>query len=444
MNRLWSAARFEMRTHLARKAFWITTFVLPIALAALALVVNGVAGQTDLGTTDGDDPGVDSRTAIGYVDEGGLLQAEPTWLPRELTRAFADAAEAQNALEQGDIDRYYLIPADYVEKGGLTVVQKHFRPLDAMMDDVLIGHVLTTGLSGDEQVARLLMGFTPSPRLFVVADSGDDPGAAKGAADGTAAGAVRVESADEETAAGASAGGISLPYILMFILYMALVMTGGYMLQSVSKEKENRTAEMLLITLSPRRLILGKIGGLLVVGLLQVTIWLAVMFAVTSTLGSTLGFDLQLSGQAATRLIAWTVAYFLLGYVMYSSAYATIGVLTPTARDAGHLSLAAIVPLMIPVVFYQALLGAPDGLFARVAGLFPLTSPVAMVARMGATTVPWWESALGLIILAVCAVLFALLAARFFRAENVLSASKLTWSRLRAELRRDPPGAASA
>jgi len=175
-----------------------------------------------------------------------------------------------------------------------------------------------------------------------------------------------------------------------------------------------------------------------------VAIWLAVFFGVLSGSGGLLGFDVHLSGQLAAHVVPWTIGYFLLGYLMYASLYATIGVLTPPARDANHFVYLAIIPLVIPLLFNRVISGTPNGALATTLSLFPLTSPIAMVARLGSTTIPWWQTLAGLVALALFAYGFVLSAARLFRAENVLSTRALTWTRLRAELQRRPERLAAA
>jgi ABC-2 type transport system permease protein len=221
-----------------------------------------------------------------------------------------------------------------------------------------------------------------------------------------------------------------LPYLLMFVLYLALALTSAFMLQSVSKEKENRTAEVLLVSVRPRNLMLGKIAGLSVVGLLQVAIWLAVVFGVLGAKGTLAGMDLSISREYAAQVIPWALAYFLLGYVMYSSAYAVLGVLARTQRDANQFVYIAIIPLVVPLMLNTVFSDAPNGPAATILSLFPLTSPIAMVARQGATLVPWWQSLAGLVALAAAAYLFVVFAARRFRSESLLSSEVLSWARI--------------
>jgi ABC-2 type transport system permease protein len=397
-------AKYEIRTTLGRKSFWLTTFLLPAAALLLVFVLQifSPAGQGP-GTIA---PGVDSRTRpIGYVDPAGLLQTPPTQLPPGIVRSYKSEQRAQVALARAEIDRYYLIPQDYVASGRLTVVQTQYQPLRSLGGTELITYVINTGITGDEKLAGLLLDPTPGLESLALAPTGarapDDPAAA-----------------------------YLLSYLLMFILYLALAMTSGFMLQSVSREKENRMAEVLLVSLRPRDLMLGKIAGLSAVGLLQVAVWLTAFFGVLGATGSVAGVDLNVGGDVAARVIPWTLAYFLLGYLMYASVYGVIGVLVPTARDANQFVFLAIVPLVVPLLLSSAFSAAPNGALATTLSLFPLTSPIAMVARLGATLVPWWQSLAGLVGLGLFAYLLVVLAARLFRAENLLSSRALTWSRL--------------
>jgi ABC-2 type transport system permease protein len=409
MRDVWLTARYETGTTLRRRSFWLTTFLLPAAVLLLVFIpqTSSLGGQNRGGTV----PGVVAGTEpMGYVDPGGLIRTLPTGLPAGIVRGYADERQAQAALARAEIDRYYLIPRDYVASGRLTVVETRYQPLRALDRTELITYVIDTGITGDERLARLLLDPTPGLELSALAPAG-------------------TRAPDDSAAA------YLLPYLLMFVLYLALAMTSGFMLQSVSREKENRTAEVLLASLKPRDLMLGKIAGLSAVGLLQVAVWLAVFFGVLGARGSLAGFDLNISGEVAARVIPWTLAYFLLGYLMYASVYGVLGVLAPTARDANQFVFLAIIPLIVPLLFTGTFSDAPNGALATTLSLFPLTSPIAMVARLGATPVPWWQSVTGLVGLGVFAYLFILLAARLFRAENLLSSRALTWTRLARELR---------
>jgi ABC-2 type transport system permease protein len=409
MRQVWLTARYELRATLGRKSFWLTTLLLPAAFLLVVFVADLFSPSDQAQGAAVPAIGVGSQP-IGYVDVGGVLHTLPARLPPGTVESYKDEPQAQAALADGKISRYYLIPADYVSSGRLTVVEARYQPLRALKGAELITYVMNTGITGDERLAALLL--NPAPGL---ASSALNPSGAR--------------TPDDPLL------GRLVPYLLMFILYLALAMTSGYMLQSVSKEKENLTAEMLLVSVRPRDLMLGKIAGLSAVGLLQVVVWLAVFFGVLASKGSIAGIDLNIRAGIAAQAIPWTLAYFLLGYVMYASVYGVLSVLAPTARDANHFVYIAIIPLVVPLLFSGTFSDAPNGALATTLSLVPLTSPIAMVARLGAATIPWWQSLAGLVALGATAYLLVLLAARLFRAENLLSSRALSWGRLTEEFR---------
>jgi ABC-2 type transport system permease protein len=223
-----------------------------------------------------------------------------------------------------------------------------------------------------------------------------------------------------------------LSFAVMFILFFTITLSSGYMLQSVVKEKENRTAEVLLLSLSPVQLMLGKILGLGAVALLQMGVWLGGGMLLLGRGQALLG-----SGALASLpdgFVAVTVLYFLLGYALYASALGALGALAPNLREGSQYTFILLLPLLAPIVLNSVFVEAPDGLTATVLSLFPLTSPTAMPTRLVAGDAPAWQVLLGLALLSVTAFAFVLLAARFFRADTLLSDAALDWRRVRKQV----------
>ena len=227
--------------------------------------------------------------------------------------------------------------------------------------------------------------------------------------------------------------GFVVPFAVMFILFFVITMSAGYMLQSVSKEKESRTAEVLLTSLRPRELMLGKVVGLGAVALFQMTIWLA---------GGQLllrgGNPLLPAGGGYTLpagFLAWAVAFGLLGFALYASALAILGVLAPTMREGSQFTFAALLPLMLPLWFNSVFVQDPNGPVATFLSLFPLSAPTSMVTRLAAGGVPVWQPAAALVGVAATAYLFVLVSARLFRADTLLSQASINPARILGELR---------
>jgi ABC-2 type transport system permease protein len=105
-------------------------------------------------------------------------------------------------------------------------------------------------------------------------------------------------------------------------------------------------------------------------------------------------------------------------------------------REGSQLTIVLLLPLLLPLIVSSTFVEAPNGALATALSLFPLTAPTSMVTRMSAAPVPAWQPVVGLALLAATAYLFVMLAARFFRAENLVSDASLSWQRIRTALRR--------
>jgi ABC-2 type transport system permease protein len=344
---------------------------------------------------------------IGYVDGAGLIQNTPPGFPEDLLAAYPDEAAAQVALESGQIGSYYLIPADFILSGKVVVVASNFRPF-GLGTESLVEYLIAYNLLDDPQAA--LVAVNPVARLRQVS--------------------IAPESGQDVT----NPLTFYVPFATMFIFFFLITMSSGFMLQSVSKEKENRTIEVLLVSLRPRDLMLGKILGLSVVALLQMGIWfggaLLVLEQSQHILQTASAFTLP------PGFAIWGVLYFFFGYLLYSSVMGAIGALAPSAREGGSITFLVLLPLMIPLWLNSAFMNSPNGALATFLSLFPLTAPTTMMTRLSTGLVPSWQPLLGLALLAVTTYLVILLAARFFRADNLLSGAALEWKRLLAEFRR--------
>ena len=417
----------EIKVTASKRSFWVMTLLFPVLITALSLgpqllVRRSVESQPrDALTTAGSAP-----QALGYVDAAGIIKQLPPDLSGAALLPYADEAAARDAVRSGKIGGYFLVPADYVSSGRAVLVTPDLSLLSAGRRTGQIDYVLRYNLAGDAVLASLLIDPTPSVVMTSLSTSPTP--------------------ASSETAARGPAGSL-LPVAVMFLLFFAITMSAGYMLQSVVKEKENRTAEVLLVSLHPRDLMLGKVIGLGILALVQMTIWIGGGMLLT---GTGLGLPAlvqtpQAAGPGVQVLqpgvvlppgfALWALLLFLGGYVVYSSALGALGALAPNMREGSQFTFIFLLPLLTPVWLNAVFTQQPHGLLATILSLFPLTAPTAMVARLAAGGVPFWQAAVSLIGLAVTAYFFVILAARFFRADTLLSSRSLSWGRLIREVR---------
>ena len=407
MRNVFLVVKHEIASMLGKRSFWIMTFLFPILILGLNIGVQVMSRRAFEG--DAVASGSGTSDVVGYVDLSGLIAELPPSIPADQFRAYPGEDAAQAALEAGQIARYYIVPQDVVARGDVVLVDRTFRVFGDLPGMRLFEYVVSYNLVGDEATAGLAL--DPTPRLDHHALA---PQVAAGGTD-----------RDDPLA-------FWVPYATMFILFFSLTMSSGMLLQSVTKEKETRTAEVLLLSLRPRELMLGKIVGLGAVALLQLAVWAGGGLLLLRRGDQLLG---AISFSLPPGFVAWLALYALLGYATYASAMGAIGVLAPTAREGAQFTFLVLLPLMVPLWLNQVFMQEPNGDLATFLSLFPLTAPLAMVARLAAGGVPLWQPIVGVLALAATAYGFVLLSARLFRADTLLSNASLSWKRILKELK---------
>jgi ABC-2 type transport system permease protein len=215
-----------------------------------------------------------------------------------------------------------------------------------------------------------------------------------------------------------------LPYAAMMLLYLVILMSATLLLNSVGDEKKNRVMEILLLSVSPRQLLAGKIVGLGIVGLLQAVIWVGTAYTLLRVSGRT--FSLPAEFQLPVSLLVWGVVFFLLGYAIYASLMAGLGALAPNLQAASQATIVVIWPLILPMLFIVSLVEDTHGALATGFSLFPLTAPVAMVVRLAVGGVPAWQPVLAVGLLLVTAFFIVRAVAAMFHAQTLLSGQTLS------------------
>jgi ABC-2 type transport system permease protein len=204
-------------------------------------------------------------------------------------------------------------------------------------------------------------------------------------------------------------------------------MSSNYLMRAVVNEKENRTVEVLLLSLPPRQMMVGKILAMSIVALLQAVIWVGGGLLILDR-----GADMLNVANFSfpPGFVVWAILFLILGYLLFASIMAAAGAIAPTAREGAQMIWLLIIPLMPTLMFGRELLAEPNGTLALVLSLFPLSAPSAMVTRLAVAPIPLWQILVSLAGLALTTYLFISLAARFFRAGNLLSQEAFQWKRL--------------
>ena len=350
---------------------------------------------------------------IAYVDEADIIQRLPDMLPAELFRAYPDEAAARAALEAGELDTYYVIAADYRETGNVRRVSAQIPigpPADTSVIDLLLGINLLPEASPQE-VARIRAPFQ-SPVLQVTSLEGDG------------------DSSDE----GGSDGLPWMPFLVTVMVMIPLFTSASYLLASLAQEKSNRVMEILLVSLRPRDLLTGKLLGLGALTLVQYIIWIVLGGAGFLLLGadlSALTGAVNLSGAE----VGLVLLYALGGYALYAALMAGLGALSPNLEATRTWVFVITLPMLIPIYLWVALVNSPHSVLSVALSLFPFSAPVAMLMRLTSTTVPGWQIALSLVLVALTAVGMVWLMSRLFMAQTLLSGESFSLGRFWAAVR---------
>jgi ABC-2 type transport system permease protein len=296
-------------------------------------------------------------------------------------------------LKQNQISAYYIIPANYINTGDITYVRTDFNPLSGSgQSDLLKSIVNFNLLGGDAQLSsRVNQPPNVQPHPLTAAPQREEGNMLT----------------------------FFLPYAVTMLFYIIILSAASLLLSSVAKEKENRMMEILLVSVTPRQLLTGKIVALGMVGLLQTIVWVGTGRILLALGGTT--FNLPIAFQLPPSFLIWGVVFFLLGYSVYASLMAGLGALVPNLREATQATIVVIFPLIIPIALISVLINDPNSLLAILLSLFPLTAPVAMMTRLSAGNVPIWQTLLSAVLLAATAVLVVRSVARMFRAQTILS-----------------------
>jgi len=405
MNKTLLVLRNEVVTAVTRKSFLFTTIGIPL-LAFLIFMGIGLVNRGGTPTGTGTETGATTQKAEGYVDQAGLIQTIPQGIPSGALIGYPDEASARRALDAGQIGAFYIIPQDYVAEGTLYYVSPQAQPFGLGTQPGLMRWVLTVNLlGGDTELAARVR----NPMEVWVTSLSPEA------------------SRDTDSMAA-----FWIPYAVTMIFYIVILMSASLLMQSVSKEKQNRVIEILMASVSPRQLLAGKIAGLGIAGLVQTLIWAGTGYTLLRLAGRT--FSLPPGFDVPPSIWAWGVVFFLLGYAVYASLMAALGALVPNMREASQATFVVIWPLVVPLFFINVLIQKPDSALSVGLSLFPLTSPITMMTRLAASDVPLWQPLLSAALLLATAVLVVRAVARMFRAQTLLSGQAFSVKRFFAAL----------
>lgn len=428
-SKILAVIRREFVTRVHTKTFIITTLLLPLVILVLAVLPSlmmGGAGHTErVAVVDG------TSGRLGHMVEQVLsrekLDEEVGDKPRYTVKRVpavgkVDAVRKQliaragysGSSEKGDYDGVLVLPEGVLESGKLTYYGSNASSPAAMSR-------LSSSLSKAFAGTRLAK------------DGIDMTVVAK------AMRPVELDStklSDGKLTGQSGKGAFFVAYGMGFLLYMAIMLFGQQTMVSVVEEKTSRVVEVLVSSLTPFEMLLGKVVGVASVGLLQMAIWGLSAWFITSQAGhlaALVGADPAAMASfalphIAVGLVLMFLLYFVLGFLLYGALYAAIGSMCSAIQDSQQY--ASIVTMLIVVGFLVvfAVIPQPDGTLAHVMSWIPFFAPFAMPVRWALTSVSPLELA-GSLAMMVLGTLFCVwLAARIYHTGILMFGKKPGWA----------------
>lgn len=228
----------------------------------------------------------------------------------------------------------------------------------------------------------------------------------------------------------------ALAFAMSIILFLAILLYGINVMSSVIEEKTTRIVEVLVSSLRPFELMLGKVLGAGAVGIVQLAVWLLsvkVLAGQQNHLAQLAGADHASAGGAAFQLpqvptatMAVFVIYFLLGYFLYAAIFASVGAISGTEQEARQAQTPVSLLLMVPYLSVFGILNDPNSHFARWLTYVPFWSPVAVPVRWSASPIPGAELTVSLLVLAASVLGVTWIAARIYRVGILMTGKRAT------------------
>ena len=394
MNKFWRIAFHEYSRHVFRRRFLLPLFSVPLLMVFMVVLVIVIIR-------------IDSNpTPIGYIDHSGLLvnpipQPAPKW-PERFTpmKAYPVEASAKADLEAGKLQGYYIISEDYKQSG--NVEQVYLKEMNGMAVQQFDSFLATNLLSSQsaDVANRIINGSN-----------------------------IIVQSIDKSREASQDSFiNILLPILAGILFIVGMSTSSGYLMQTVVEEKENRTMEIMVTSVSPGQLMSGKVIADIAIGATQLLVW-AIFILLALVIGKNyipfLG-GLKFSGEMVLVIAAVMVPAF----IMISGLMAAVGATVSEASEGQQIMGLFTIPIWLPYIFIMLFIQNPNSPLAIALSFFPLTAPMSIALRIGFTTIPPWQVIVSVAILVCSAIGAVWLAGRAFRLGMLRYGQRLRWAEI--------------
>ncbi|MDQ7039359.1 MAG: ABC transporter permease [Rhodothermus sp.] len=408
MDKVWIILQSEFLRRVRTRMFLLTTLLAPIIMLSLALLpaLIGYLGSRD------------NSRHLAVVDATGILLPRlqayaPATLRLEAVTLPVDSL--RTAIRQGRYDGYLILPAGLIEGHATAELYVEKSPglsFQGQLERLINRAVREVRLERLQVPPELLAALRAevSLRQYRLLETGTE-------ADGTIFFSI-------------------IGYLMGFIIYGATLAYGSLVMQGVIEEKASRVVELIVSSVRPFQLLMGKVLGIGAMGLVQFALWGLLLMVGATAAGPIIAHfidpqQLNLPASASTRdllqaaniplpsvdpaLIFWFILFFLGGYLLYASLFAAVGSAVEQQQDAQSLMLPLMLLIVIPILFITYVIERPDAPLSIGLSLVPFFSPILMIVRIAIGSATFWEAVFAYLLL-VAGFLGAIwLSARIYR-----------------------------
>lgn len=429
MNKTWLIIKREYLSRVKKKTFILSTILTPLLFVVL------IVGITYISIEEVD------QEKIAVVDKSGFFQGNLD-NTKALTFEFPAGVDTTNYDDKG-YSAILLTPAD--NNGNYQLYSKK-----------QFGLVASSQI--EDQINKAVENNLLKDRFQIDTKTIDSIRRQAGEAE------VKNFYGDRtEVKEGNSKLAYAIGYGAGFLIYITLFIYGTMVMRGVLEEKVSRIAEVVISSVKPFQLMLGKIIGIGAVGLTQFLMWIILIFALSTAAGAffspetleqasqasqQVGGQNQMAAKAAAgfnlsetfagvnwfMIIGCFLFYFLFGYLFYASLFAAVGsAVNEDPQDAQSLLLPIIMPIIIAIMLMMKAVTSPASSMATWASIIPFFSPIVMMARIPfgvPDTVPYWQLALSMISLVAGFLVTTWVSAKIYRTGILMYGKKATWKEM--------------
>lgn len=429
MNKLWLIIQREYLTRVKKRSFILATILTPLAFGLFMVIVSVIFSYES-----------DDLKRIAILDKENILNSISD--ENNLIFKFEDASlsELKENFEENNYDAIMVIP-----------------PMKNLQDTRLTVFYYSDDPPGLDMRLMIENKLQKSIRKYKISALNLDAKELESLDTKVSINPEPIDESKADVSAMAAGVGAAIGGVMGFIMYMAVFIYGNMVMRSVMEEKTSRIVEVMISSVKPFQLMMGKIIGVGGVGLTQLIIWAILIPIISMVVQGIFGFDVDSSAEMSAaasqidpddlqgwieqiwvEILAlnwWAIFplflfYFLGGYFLYASLFAAVG--SAIGDDLGEgqsLTLPITIPVILALYIMMVVVRTPQSSLATWSSIFPFFSPIVMPSRL-AFNPPMWEVIVSMLVLVVTSLFFVWLSARIYRIGILMYGKKASFKEL--------------